>query len=205
MFLLLIRHGENDYLKKHKLPGRLPGVHLNAEGRAQAEALRDALKDAPIAAIYSSPLERARETAAPLARAKRMKVKVEPGLLETDIGAWAGRSHLLLGKTRDWQLVQNSPSRFRFPDGESFLETQVRMAAAIERMQARHPRGLVVCFSHGDPIKLAIAHLIGLPLDCFQRLGMDTGAASLLAVSDSGARLLWHNQRPPFRLPEGRG
>ena len=67
--LLLIRHGENEYVKTGKMAGRLPGVHLNEKGQKQAQALGDALKDVPIKAIYSSPLERAIETATPIASA----------------------------------------------------------------------------------------------------------------------------------------
>jgi probable phosphoglycerate mutase len=197
--LLLIRHGENDYTKKGKLAGHLPGVHLNARGQQQAQALAEALKDAPIRAVYSSPLERAVETATPIAAATRTEVRVEAGLIETGVGKWQGRSWRVLRLTKAWKIVQHAPSRFRFPEGETFYECQARVAAALDAILSRHkPQDLIACVFHADPIKLAAAHYIGMPLDHFQRLGCDTGSVTALHVGEAGAILLKLNQRPPF-------
>lgn len=200
--LLLIRHGENDYVKTSKLAGRLPGIHLNDRGKKQAQALGEALKDVPIKAIYSSPLERAMETAMPIAEARKLQIVSEPDLMDTNIGSWQGRSLRALRLTRLWKIVQNAPSRFRFPEGESFVESQTRYVTTLERMITRHnkPHDIVAVVFHADPIKLAVAYFLGMPLDHFQRLSCDTGSLTALYVSEAGANLIKLNQRPPFEF-----
>jgi len=200
--LLLVRHGENDYIKTGKMAGRIPGVHLNERGREQAEALAKALADVPIRAIYSSPLERAIETAEPIARVHRLEVQTEAGLLESDVGKWQGRPWKSIRLMKAWKIVLHSPSRFRFPGGESFPEMQTRVVSALERIVQIHkkPQDIIACVFHADPIKLAISHFLGLPLDHFQRLGCDTGSVTLLNVWETGAALIKLNQRPPFEF-----
>jgi probable phosphoglycerate mutase len=198
--LLLIRHGENDYVKTGKMAGRLPEIHLNERGQKQAQALGEALKDVPIKAVYSSPLERAMQTAQPIAEPHQLTIVQEPDLMDTDIGKWQGKSLKMLRLTNAWKIVQQAPSRFRFPEGESFTEAQTRYISALERIIQKHhkPRDIVVVVFHADPIKLVVAHLLGMPLDHFQRLSCDTGSLTALHVSESGANLIKLNQRPPF-------
>ena len=201
--LLFIRHGENDYTKKGKLAGRTPGVHLNEHGREQAEELGKALAEAPIKAIYSSPLERAFETAQPIAKAQGLKIIKEPGLLESDVGKWQGQSIRRLARTKYWRIIQRAPSRAGHPEGESFLQTQTRITSTLDAISAKYkPRDLIACVFHADPIKLAVAHYIGLPLDYFQRLACDTASVTTIFVGDSGAQLVRLNQRPPFQFPK---
>ena len=98
--LLLIRHGENEFVKQSRLPGRLPGIHLNEHGQEQALALAESLKTMPIRAIYASPLERALETAQPLADALGLAIQLRPGLCAFRAGnpswncrnGWSGKS-----------------------------------------------------------------------------------------------------------------
>jgi len=184
------------------MAGRLPGVHLNERGQKQAQALGDALKNVPIKAIYSSPLERAIETANPIANARKLQILQEPGLLDTDIGKWQGKSLKVLSLTKLWKIVQHAPSRFRFPDGESFPEMQTRISETLERIIKKHnkPQDIVAVVFHADPIKLAVAHFIGMPLDNFQRLGCDTGSVTAIHASEAGANLVKLNQRPPFEF-----
>jgi probable phosphomutase (TIGR03848 family) len=199
--LLLIRHGENDFTKKHKLAGYTPNVHLNERGQVQAQALADGLKEVPIKAIYSSPLERAVETATPIAAARGLEIQIEAGLLETNVGKWQGRSLAALRLQKAWKVVQSSPSRAQFPDGETFYECQTRIVVALDSISRKYkPQDIVACVFHADPIKLAVAHYIGLPLDHFQRLSCDTGSLTALYVSESGANLIKLNQRPPFEF-----
>jgi probable phosphoglycerate mutase len=203
--LLLIRHGENDYAKTGKLAGRIPGVHLNPHGKAQARALGEALRNAPLTAIYSSPLERALETAQPIAAARKLRIIHEPDLMDTNIGEWQGRSCKALSTTEEWKVMQRAPSRFRFPAGESFPECQVRVVNALERIVNKHnrPDDVVAVVCHSDPIKLAVAHFLGIPLDHFQRLGCDTGSLTALRIHGTGAQLVKLNQHPPFEfLPQ---
>jgi probable phosphoglycerate mutase len=198
--LLLIRHGENDFVKTGKMAGRIPGVHLNERGRKQAQALGEALKDVPIKAVYSSPLERAMETAEPLASSHKLQIIQEPNLMDANIGRWQGKSIKVLRHTNAWKVVQHSPSRFQFPEGESFLDLQTRIANSLEGIVKNHnkPKDIIVVVFHADPIKLAVAHLLGLPLDHFQRLSCDTGSVTALYVNEMGANLIKLNQRPPF-------
>ncbi len=205
--LLLIRHGENDFVKTGKMAGRLPGVHLNERGQKQAQALGEALKDVPIKAIYSSPLERAMETATPIANARNLQIIQEPDIMDADIGKWQGKSWKVLRLTKVWKIVQNAPSRFRFPDGESFPEMQTRIANVLERIIKTHnkPQDIVAVVFHADPIKLAVSHLMGMPLDNFQRLSCDTGSLTAIHAGEMGAHLIKLNHRPPFDfLPKGK-
>ena len=198
--LLLISHGENNYVKTGKLAGRLPEIHLNEKGQKQAQALAEALKEVPVKAIYSSPLERAMETAQPIAESHKLTIIQEPDLMDTDIGRWQGKSLKMLRLTKAWKIVQSSRSRFRFPEGESFTEAQTRYIRALERIIQKHhkPHDIAAVVFHADPIKLAVAHLLGMPLDHFQRLGCDTGSLTALHVGESSANLIKLNQRPPF-------
>ncbi|MBV6391989.1 MAG: Phosphoserine phosphatase 1 [Anaerolineales bacterium] len=198
--LLLIRHGENDYVKTGRMAGRIPGVHLNEKGKNQARALAEALKDVPIKAVYASPLDRAMETAAPIAELHQLKIVAEPALMDTHVGKWQGRSWKALRLTKAWKIVQNAPSRFRFPEGESFPECQLRIVNALERIMEKRGKAqdIAAVVFHADPIKLAVAHFLGMPLDHFQRLGCDTGSLTALYVNETGANLLKLNQRPPF-------
>ncbi|MBL8063312.1 MAG: histidine phosphatase family protein [Anaerolineales bacterium] len=206
--LLLIRHGENDYVKTGKMAGRIPGVHLNEKGQKQAQALGEALKDVPIKALYCSPLERAMETVAPIAESHKLTIQQEPDLMDTDIGKWQGKSWKVLRLMKVWKIVLHAPSRFRFPEGESFPECQTRIVNVLERAIKKHhkPQDVVVAVFHADPIKLAVAHFLGMPLDHFQRLSCDTGSLTALFVGESGANLIKLNQRPPFDfLPKNKG
>jgi probable phosphomutase (TIGR03848 family) len=200
--LLLIRHGENEYVKTGKMAGRLPEVHLNQRGRQQALELAEALANVPIKAIYSSPMERALETAAPLAEKCGLVVQTREGLVETGIGEWTGQELKNLRKLPEWKTVQASPSRFRFPNGESFVECQTRLVSEIENIVKGHKDDeFIACVSHADPIKLLAAYYLGMPLDHFQRLACDTASVTVFMLSAKTA-LLWKlNQRPPFSFP----
>jgi probable phosphoglycerate mutase len=189
--ILLIRHGLNDYVKKGLMAGRLPDVHLNENGRRQAQVLAERLAKAPIKAIYSSPLERAVETAVPLAAKLGLELQQRPGLLETDIGEWAGSSLKSLRRAKAWKVVQQSPSLFRFPGGETFAEAQQRIVGELLSLCAQHSsKEMFACISHADPIKLAVAYFIGLPLDNFQRLGASPASITTLHIGEMGSQLV---------------
>ncbi len=201
LILLLIRHGENDYVKKNKLPGQQTGIHLNERGQKQAAALADSLKGLPVKAVYSSSLERAVETAGPLATALGREVQTRPALMDLNIGSWTGRSLKMLNRIKAWKIVQRAPSLFHFPEGESFLQAQERIVSELDNIVQAQKKGLVAVVFHSDPIKLAIAHYIGLPFDHFQRLVIGTGSVSILGVHEFGAVLMGLNLIPPFSLP----
>jgi len=191
--ILLVRHGRTPTTGQ-SLPGRAKGLHLNDIGREQAAEVAERLSTFPkIHAIYASPLERTRETAAPLAKKLRQRVVVDKGLIECDFGDWTGAKLADLMKKPEWATVQRAPSTFRFPNGESFTEMQVRMATALDSIRLRHPGGVVVCFSHADPIKAALAHAMGTHLDLFQRIVVSTCSVSALAYGTGSPIVLTVN------------
>lgn len=192
-YVLMIRHGENDWVGTDRLAGRTPGVHLNDKGRKQAADLAELLKPQPIAAVYSSPLERCMETAAPVATALGLAVQPEPGVLEVDYGDWQGQSLKDLSKLPDWQMVQHFPSTYRFPGGETLRETQARAVGAIERLHEQHPNQVIAVFSHGDIIRTTVAHFMGTPIDLFQRVIISTASISVLALHDRRPMVLCAN------------
>lgn len=191
--LLLIRHGENDFVGK-RLAGHLPGVHLNQRGRQQAAALIPILGSQPIQAIYSSPLERAVETAEPLANHFGLTIQICNDLAEINFGEWQGCPIGRLRRSKEWKTVQEHPEEMRFPGGESFSEAQARLVTAVDRIAATHDKKeMVACFSHSDSIKLLIAHYLGMPLRHFQRLTVDTASISAIYLGMSHPYLLQLN------------
>ena len=188
----LIRHGHNDFLRKRKIAGRMPNVHLSSEGYRQAEALSRILSLVKFEAIYASPLERAVETAEPLARDQGLDILIRVGLIEIGYGSWQGQSLKTLRRRKLWPIIQNTPSLARFPEGESFPEAQARVVAELEALRDLHrsKKASIACVFHSDPIKLAIAHYLGMPLDLYQRITISPASMSVLVVSDSSIRVM---------------
>ncbi|WP_419919763.1 MSMEG_4193 family putative phosphomutase [Candidatus Poriferisocius sp.] len=190
--VLFVRHGQTPTTGA-VLPGRAPGLNLSDRGREQAEqaAARIAvLGPDRIEAVYASPMERARQTAAPIARAVGRRVRVLQGLNECDFGRWTGRRLSDLRRRRDWQQVQRTPSSFRFPGGESFAEMQIRITGAVQLLVDRHPGSTVVAVSHADPIKAAIAHASGTHLDLFQRIVVSPCSINAVLYHEDGPLVL---------------
>jgi probable phosphomutase (TIGR03848 family) len=184
--VLLVRHGQTPTTGR-TLPGRAAGLHLAEAGVQQAERAATRIGEVKrVDALYTSPLERARETAAPIARAIGQKAVVHKGLLECDFGEWTGAELKALMKLPEWQTVQRAPSTFRFPGGESFAEMQLRIVSTVDALRARHPGGTIVCVSHADPIKALVAHAVGTHLDLFQRIVISTCSISAIAWSPGG-------------------
>jgi len=203
--LLLVRHGHTDAAGK-RLTGRAPGVHLNELGRRQAERLVERLDGVRIDTIVSSPLERCRETAAPLAKARGRAVDVGRAWIEVGYGEWTGRSISQLRRTKLWRRVMFAPSNVRFPGGESLLEVQGRAVDATLDIAARHARGTVVVVSHADVIRLLVAHVAGMHADHLQRLSIDTASITAISISDGFPRLLTVNDTDDLGvLRSGRG
>lgn len=192
--VLFVRHGVTPTTGK-VLPGRAPGLHLSSVGRAQAERVAAgiaALDPAP-RAVYASPLERTRETAAPIARALGLRVRNERGLIEIDIGDWTGLSIKRAVRRREWGAVQRWPSGFSFPGGESFAELVARTAGAVSGLVRSHPGETIVAVSHADPIRALLATAAGVPLDLFQRLSVSPCSVSAVRYSPDGPRVLYVN------------
>ena len=184
---VLVRHGVTATTGKI-LPGRAAGLHLSEEGRRQAEATAERIAGiAKVAAVYASPLERAQETAEPIAAARKLKLRTEPGLLECDFGEWTGKRLAALSKKKEWTIVQNRPSSFRFPDGESLREMQGRMTETLDQLARRHAGRTVVLVSHADPIKAVVVEAMGAHLDSYQRVVISPCSITVIA---------WHPLRP---------
>lgn len=191
--ILMVRHGRTPTTGK-VLPGRAKGLHLSDDGIAEAKRVAERIAEMKkVAAIYASPLERTRETAAPIAKALGLPVVTHKGLLECDFGGWTGASLSSLMKKKEWTTVQRAPSAFRFPNGESFTEMQTRMVSTLDEIRRAHPGKVVVCVSHADPIKAALAHAMGTHLDLFQRIVVSTCSVSAVAYADGGPVVLTVN------------
>jgi probable phosphomutase (TIGR03848 family) len=191
--ILLVRHGLTPSTGA-TLPGRARGLHLADAGRAQADAAAARIaKLDKVAAVYASPLERTRETAAPIARSLGLRVRVDRGLLECDFGEWTGGALKELARKPEWRTVQRYPSGFRFPGGESFTEMQTRITTALARLAARHPGETIVAVSHADPIKAALASALGTHLDLFQRIVVSPCSVSVVAYTAGGPIVLTAN------------
>jgi probable phosphomutase (TIGR03848 family) len=181
----LIRHALNDYVGK-ALAGWLPGVHLNAEGRAQAACLSQKLAGAGFTHIYSSPLDRALETAAPLAQATGLSVQTREDLGEVRTGNWTGKTFAEMDADPVWRIYNQFRSGTRVPGGELIVETQTRIVAEILRLRETHPRGKIAVVSHADPIRAVLAFFLGMPIDFYQRIEIQPASVSVLSVEEWG-------------------
>ena len=194
--VILVRHGQTTTTGT-VLPGRARGLRLAPVGIEQAAKVAGRLAGVGnIDAVYASPLERTRETAAPISKALGLRTKSAKSLIECDFGEWTGRKLSELMKLPEWRQVQTAPSTFRFPGGESFTEMQTRITGELERLAAAHAGRAIVCVSHADPIKAAVAHASGTHLDLFQRIVISpcsvtpillgAGTPIVLAVNSTG-------------------
>lgn len=200
--VLLIRHGQNDWVNKKRLAGWTPGVHLNEEGQRQVRELAQRLDPLPIKAIYSSPLERCMETAAAVADVQGLEVVPLESVGEVRYGKWEGKKIKKLAKKREWHAVQHYPSRFRFPEGEWLSEVQDRAVMAVEELSRRHDKEMIAVVSHADVIKLVLAHYLGIHIDLFQRLAVSPASVSVLVLGPGGpVHVLRLNDNGPLQPP----
>lgn len=189
---LLIRHATTNAVGK-KLSGRTAGVHLNAEGQTQAIKLAEQLAGMPINAVYSSPLERAVETAEPIAKMHHLETIICNDFLEIDFGEWTNASFETLQNEHQFHLFNSFRSITRIPGGEMMLEAQTRMIAGLQRLCTQHPNETVAVVSHSDLIKAAIAYYAGIPLDLFQRIEISPASVSIVEVYAETARIMLMN------------
>lgn len=199
--LLLVRHGENDFIRARRLAGHTPGVVLNETGQAQARRLAQRLAGWPIAAVYTSPLERCYETAVLLAEPHGLPVIAHDGLLESDYGEWQGRVVDELVETDLWKVVQATPSLIRFPGGGTLRAMQHRSVETLHEIVAAHPDQIVLVCSHADPIRSALFAFLGAPLDLFQRLEIGPGSLSVVRFGRHGPRVLRVNDTGELEPP----
>jgi broad specificity phosphatase PhoE len=191
---LLIRHGETDAVGK-SIMGWAPGWHLNANGRKQVEALAARLAPAPIRAIYTSPLERAVETAEAVARGRQLEPRRDEEFGEFRMGDWQGWEIAKLDEREDWRRFNTFRAGTRAPNGELMVETQTRMVRRLQALAAGNAGETVAIVSHADPLRALIAYYLGMPLDLMQRLEISPASMSVLELSEWNARMLCVNDR----------
>jgi broad specificity phosphatase PhoE len=180
--LVLVRHGQTDFNVRHLLPGQLPGIPLNEEGRREAQATADAIRPLPLTAIVASPLERTMETASYVNGGRGLEIRQDRDLLDTDYGPYSGQCWDDLDKQGGaWARFTSDPTRA--PKGvESFAQVQQRAVRAAERW--RHAQGMgewVALVTHADLVKMIVAHYLNIPLGSVPLINMDNASVSLLA------------------------
>ena len=189
----LVRHAAHDRVGTI-LCGRMPGVSLGSIGRSQAEHLAARLANENVASVLTSPLDRARETAEPIAARFGRAPEICEGINEIDFGAWSGLSFDVLAPDPGWASWNSVRSISRPPGGETMLEAQARILRVIERARKAHPERAVVLVSHGDVIKAALLYHLGMPIDAYTRFEIDPASISTLRVSDWGSKVLRLNE-----------
>ncbi len=192
---LLIRHGETDWLSE-RLSGRLPDVHLNELGRGKAEAVASMLQALSLDAVYSSPLERAMETAEPTARAAGKQILPDERLQEVDFGDLTGKPFSELRDTPIWRDVHVRPADVRYPGGESLPEVQERAVQMIHEIAADRESGIVALFTHADTIRLALAHFLQMPLAAYHALVTAPASVSVVSLNRKAVRVIGINLPP---------
>jgi broad specificity phosphatase PhoE len=178
------------------LAGRTAGLHLTSNGRNQAECLARHLASEPINHLLSSPIDRARETAAPLAKERRLTVEISEAVTEIDAGAWTGKTFAELDHTEAWRQFNRFRSATLVPGGESMVQVQERFVGEMIRLRDEFPNDGLAIVSHADPIKIALACFLGAPLDFYDRLEISLGSVSVLTLDSGSAKVLRLNEVP---------
>src|SRR5579875_3772766 len=179
--LVLVRHGQTDFNVKHLLPGQLPGIPLNEEGKREALATAEALRPLPISAIIASPLERTMETAAAINAGRNLEIRQDRDLLDTDYGPFSGQNYDDLDKTNPEFRRFVTDALYTPKGAESFAHVQQRAVRAAERWRTADGVGeWVALVTHADLVKMIVAHYLGIPLGNMPLINMDNAAVSLL-------------------------
>jgi broad specificity phosphatase PhoE len=193
---LLIRHGETDAIGR-EIMGWRPGWHLNANGREQARRLAERLARRPIQAIYTSPLERAVETAAILAAPHAMEPQPDPDFGEVRFGQWEGCKIGELERMEAFRRYNQFRAGVRPPGGEMLVEVQTRVVRKLEALAPAYRDGTVAIVSHGDALRSTLALYLGISLDMIPHFEISPASLSVLELAESGARVLSMNVTEP--------
>ena len=189
---LLMRHGETDAAGK-SIMGWQPGWHLNANGRKQVERLAARLAALPIRAIYTSPLERAVETAEAVGKPNGIVPRPHPDLGEFHAGEWEGEAIDDLDRRDDWRRFNHFRGGTRAPGGELAIEMQSRMIGRVQALAQEHEGETVGIVSHGDPLRAVVAFYMGIPIDMLLRFEVSPASVSVVELSEWGARVMCVN------------
>jgi broad specificity phosphatase PhoE len=189
----LVRHAAHDRVGT-VLCGRMPGVHLGETGKVQSERLAERFAGENVACICTSPLERAVETAEPIAARLGQRLEISEAIAEIDFGAWSGTRFEALAQDPRWAIWNSTRSISRPPYGESMLEAQARIIGAMEQLRGRYPDTSAILVSHSDVIKAALLYHLGLPIDAYSRFDIDPASISTLVVGEWGSKVLRLNE-----------
>jgi len=193
--VILVRHGETEWNRLRRIQGGNSDTQLNQRGQQQAESLALRLKQEEIQAIYSSPLQRAQDTARAIAGYHQLPVGVEPSLKEIEVGELEGVSIAEVGKHLSQLLIRHSQGEElpKIPGGESLTEVQQRVWGTIQRLVSRHGDGVLVVVSHYFSILTAVCSVLDLPLFQIDRLRLNSGSISILTFDEQATRLTLFN------------
>jgi len=194
----LLRHGEH-VLRGRVVAGRAPGVGLSAHGRAEIAAVADRLADEKVEALYSSPLQRTRESAEILSERLDLPIHYREDLIELDFGEWTGLTFDAVRADERWRLWNTCRSIATIPGGESMREVQERAVEGLLKLHRIHSDGAIAIVSHGDVIRAALLFALGMPLDLLSRIEVGLASLSTILIDNSGIRVLAINERA--RLP----
>jgi probable phosphoglycerate mutase len=191
--ILLVRHAMVDACGRY-LAGRMPGIHLNAEGRRQAHALGATLRPLHVWAVYSSPRERARETAQAIAAGSDVTpVRLVDELDEIDFGEWTGLSFDELNGRDDWAAFNRCRASTPIPGGEWMRDVQMRACRATSELCRAHSEATIAIVSHGDVLRALVARVMDVPLDRLDSFRIDPASVSVLEPAAQGFELVQLN------------
>lgn len=197
-YICFVRHGTTPTTGK-AMPGRAPGLHLSELGRDEAKDAAERLAAlGTVRALYSSPIDRTRETAEEIGARIGLAPTLDEALLDCDCGDWTGMSLAALRRKPGWRAISQNPSGFRFPNGESFRALENRVGEVIERLVEKHPGEVVVAVSHADPIKVAVARALGSPFDLFDRAAIRPASTTVIAYGPGSPNVLTVNTFGPL-------
>lgn len=181
MRLILVRHGETDWNTAGRYQGQADPP-LNAKGRAQAQTLALDLMNSHIDAIYSSDLQRARETAEIVSGKLGLVVTYDRRLREMNLGEWEGllESEIIAGYPVEWDARAHDPLGSRAPGGESLLELAERLWASANDIGRAHPTDGVLIISHGLALATLLCRARGLPLQQARQLIPDNALPEIV-------------------------
>ena len=185
MRLYLIRHAVTAETGK-RLSSADPDIRLSSAGESMVAQLVEHLAVVELAAVYSSPVERCRQTVTPLATQRGLRTRTVKDLVEADYGTWLGRPLRSVFKLKAWDRLMSSPARFRFPEGETLSEVQRRAVAAVERLADQHRGQSIAVGSHADVIRVILANYLGMPLDLIHRINVQPASVSIVDLAESG-------------------
>jgi len=195
--IYLLRHAAHDNVGTY-LAGRAPGVHLGPEGLDQADRLGARMARESIDAVFASPRERAQQTALAVASVKGgLPVQTVEALDEVDFGSWSGSTFDELNKRKDWRHWNEKRSMAETPAGETMLDVQRRAVGFVRDLEARNAGTRAALVSHADVIRAIVGHVLGLPIDAWQRFEVSPASISTLVIGDWGGKLLTLNETTP--------